>query len=339
MLKFSALAVVVGLSVLIGAVAAQDAQAQNNSDLQLGSKTLHSMAGCYLVDFSYAETESLKVGYATDRRVYDVNRDKSVKEWIYVDDLTPTRLRLQHVLFAVGLDGKVMDGSQLKHTGEDWEFQAPFLYDFTAPNTWMVKDIRANNQGSARNDWTRRITNLDDGLRYQCSAPWTLSSSTAYPEWTCSGYAPIPGRETRDMGRKDYDALARTTRLIAYGSNWLERQDNTKVIDRAGVKENLAKETGKNWYVRLPDSECQTARDFIQPRYEFWQVTREAWDQVFTGTENFIEKPAAPGRPSRYYQMAELEDDTLTQKADLTNSQVRAGVIAQIKKLIADFRN
>ncbi len=306
------------------------AQAQALTPLELGQKTIHSMQGCYLVDFSYSETESLKPGYAVDERVYDVNRDKSVKEWIYVDDISPTRMHLQHVLFAVGLDGQVMEGSQLKHTGEDWEFEAPFLYDFTSPNTWAVKS------GAAAGTWTRRITNLDDGLRYQCSAPFL--ANTAYAEWTCSGYAPIPGRETRDMGRHDYDALDRVTRVVAYGNSWLERQDNTKVIDRGQGRVPLARETGKNWYVRLPDTECEAARAFVEPRHEFWQITREAWDQVLIGDRPFVEKVAAPGTPSRYWKMSEIEEATLAQKADLTNPSVRSGLIVQIKQLIQDFR-
>ena len=301
--------------------------------LELGQRALHSMAGCYLVDFSYTETESLKAGYGVDHRVYDVNRDKSVKEWIYIDDVSPTKLRLQHVLFVAGLDGQIMDGSQLKHTGEDWEFQAPFLYDFTSPYTWAVKDLTGTNQGQ----WVRRITNLDDGLRYQCSAPWLATA--AFPEWTCSNYAPIPGRETRDMGRKDYDALDRTTRVVAYGNSWLERQDNVKVIDRAGVKENLAKETGKNWYVRLPDADCEAARQFVASRHEFWTLVRETWDQILIGDRPFLEKPADAGRPSRYYVMSELEDDTLTQKANLHDPAVRSRLRGEIGKVISDFRN
>jgi hypothetical protein len=321
------------LTFMIAIMQGASANAQALDSLQIGQKALHSMAGCYLVDFSYAETQSLKAGYAIDGRVYDVNRDKSVKEYIYIDDISPTRLHLQHVLFATGLDGQLMEGSQLKHTGEDWDFQAPFLYDFTAANTWAVKDIRSTNAGQ----WTRKITNLDDGLRYQCSAPFL--ATTAYPEWTCSNYAPIPGRETRDMGRKDYDALERTTRLVAYGNSFLERQDNTKVIDRTGGPHvSLAKETGKNWYVRLPDSECQAGRDFAQPRHDFWVVEREAWDQILIGDRPFVEKPASPGTPSRYYQMSELEETTLDQKANLADPSVRSGVAAQITKIIQDFR-
>ena len=311
------------------ALSANAVHAQSLTPLQLGQKTLHSIQGCYLVDFSYAETEALQAGYKIDERVYDVNRTQSVKEWIYIDDISATRLHLQHVLFAVGLDGQVMEGSQLKHTGEDWEFEAPFLYDFSSPNTWDVKS------GVMANAWTRKITNLDDGLRYQCSAPFLAN---AYPEWTCSGYAPIPGRETRDMGRKDYDALDRVTRVIAYGNSWLERQDNTKVIDRGAARVPLARETGKNWYVRLPDTECAAAQSFVADRHSFWVLEREAWDQVLVGDRSFIEKGAAPGMPSRYYQMSELEQDTLDQKADLSDSSVRAGLIVKIKKMIQDFR-
>src|SRR4029450_1466450 len=44
-----------------------------------GLQAVQSMAGCYLVDYSYTEVESLKPGYTRDARVYDVNRDKSAQ--------------------------------------------------------------------------------------------------------------------------------------------------------------------------------------------------------------------------------------------------------------------
>jgi hypothetical protein len=36
--------------------------------------------------------------------------------------------------------------------------------------------------------------------------------------------------------------------------------------------------------------------------------------------------------------MSELEEDTLDQKADLTNPSVRAGLISEIKHIIQNFR-
>ena len=275
------LALLPGLLVLVAASALGAGAADD--PLARGLVAIHSMAGCYLVDYSYVEIESLQPGYARDARVYDVNRDKSVKEWITAEVLSPRRVRLQRILFFTDLRGTVRDGSEIKHQTEDWEYDAPFLYEFVAPRTWQVRDLKPT-----PGLWTRRVTNLDDGLRYQCAARWM--GDTAYPEWSCSSYAPIPGRETRDMRRSDYDTLDRTTRIIAYGQSWLERQDNVKTIHRDGVRTRLAREVGKNWSVRLPESECEAARAFARPRQAFWRVLREVWDEVLTGAAPFIEK-------------------------------------------------
>src|SRR5262245_50378396 len=202
------LAIVPGLVLVLGATGlAADAAVDA---LDRGLRAVRSMAGCYLVDYSYTEVESLKPGYTRDARVYDVNRDKSAKEWITAEALSPRRIRLQRILFLTDLAGAIREGSLIKHQSEDWEYDAAFLYDFVAPRSWQVRDLKAT-----PGLWTRRVTNLDDGPRYQCAAPWT--ANTAYPEWTCTSYAPIPGRETRDMRRSGYDTLERTTRIGLYG--------------------------------------------------------------------------------------------------------------------------
>lgn len=300
--------------------------ASANTARDVGLKALNSMTGCYLIDYSYTETESLKPGYDRDHRVYDVNKDKSVKEWIYAIDLGPNKLRLQHILFAADLEGKVYEESFLRHQAEDWEFDAPFLYDFTSPSHWDVKKLEA---GAGL--WTRRVTNLDDGLRYQCAAAW--NTTNAYPEWTCDNYAPIPGRETRDMGRKDYNTLERSTRIMAYGNSWLERQANTKVIHKDGVKTPLAKELGKNWYVRLPDSECAPVLSFRQENEAFWNLTREVWEEVLTGDRPFIETMPV-GSPPRYARMMLLQD----RYPDLSQPETRAAAKAEIRAIIQDYR-
>ncbi len=294
---------------------------------ELGKRALQSMTGCYLVDYSYVEVESLKAGYQLDQRVYDVNKDKSVKEWIYLAPKGEERLRLQHILFATDLSGKFLEGSLLKHTGEDWDYEAKFLYDFSKPSTWLVKGLT-----EVKGEWTRRVTNLDDGLRYQCSAPWLAN---AYPEWSCGNYAPIPGRETRDMGRKDYQALQRNTRVIAYGDNWLERQENVKTIDLNGVRTPLARELGKNWYVRLPDNECEGAKAFSDERLAFWEVLREAWDEVFTGDSSFIEY-FPQGAVPRFMKMGVIEDKYFAQ--NLKDPTIRDSAKKEIKALIALYR-
>jgi hypothetical protein len=298
-----------------------------NPAYELGVNAIQSMQGCYLVDYSYAETESLKPGYERDGRVYDVNKDKSVKEWIYAIDAGANKIRLQHILFATDLAGNLFEGSELKHTAEDWEFEAPFLYDFTGPAHWAIKQLE-----TGTGLWTRRITNLDDGLRYQCAAPWVANK---YPEWSCANYAPIPGRETRDMGRNDYNTLDRFTRVVAYGTNWLERQENTKVIHdmESGVRTPLAKELGKNWYVRLPDSECASAQTFVTENRAFWDVMRAAWEEVLIGDRPFLERTTLG--PARYMKIMGLQE----QFPDLSRADKREELKQAILAVIRDFRN
>jgi len=296
--------------------------------LARGLAAIRSMTGCYLVDYSYVEVESLKLGYTRDSRVYDVNRDKSAKEWITPDVVSPSRIRLQRVLFLTDLAGVVRAGTEIRHQTEDWEYDAPFLYELVAPRAWRVRDLKPT-----PGLWTRRVTNLDDGLRYQCAARW--SDGTAYPEWSCSSYAPVPGRETRDMKRSDYDTLERTTRIIAYGQSFLERQDNVKTIHRDGAAVPLAREVGKNWSVRLPDAECEAARAFAAPRQAFWGVSREVWDGVLNGAGPFVEKAPA-GQPPRFVKMYEVEDDYVGR--DLSDPSVKRAASDRILKVIEAYR-
>src|SRR5436853_113853 len=174
---------------------------------------------------------------------------------------------------------------------------------------------------------------LDDGPRYQCAARWT--EDTAYPAWTCSSYAPIPGRETRDMRRADYDTLDRTTRIVAYGQSWLERQDNVKTIHRDGARAPLAREVGKNWSIRLPESECEAARAFAAPRRAFWDLVREVWDGVQAGTAPFVET-APPGQPPRFVKMHEVEDVYVGR--DLADPALRTAARDRIRKVIEAYR-
>ena len=323
----SILVAVLMLGASLPAAAADDAQ------LARGLQAIQRMAGCFLVDYSYVEVQALKPGYVRDPRVYDVNRDKSAKEWIIAEPISPRRIRLQRVLFLTDLAGAVRPGTEVRHQSEDWEFDAPFLYEFVSPLHWRPRDLRPT-----PGRWTRRVTNLDDGLRYQCAARW--SADTAYPDWLCgSNYAPIPGRETRDMGRKDYQTLDRSTHIVVYGAtqggSWLERQDNVKTIHTDGGREPLVRELGKNWYVRLADAECAAGQAFAAPRRAFWTLLRETWDGVLDGSGPFVERVPA-GQPPRFVRMFDLEDQAAGR--DLSDETVRRETRRQILDIIGEYR-
>ena len=322
------------LLVLLTLLSGAGATAVHAQDGQLGRgrDAVQSMAGCYLVDYSYVEVEAIKPGYQRDPRVYDVNRDKSAKEWIAAEQITPTRLRLNRILFLSDLAGTVREDATIRHQSEDWEYNAPFLYDFVAPLHWQVRDLRAT-----PGLWTRRVTNLDDGLRYQCAARW--SEDRAYPEWSCANYAPIPGRETRDMQRSDYQTLDRKTRIVLYGmaqgGSWLERQDNVKIIHGDAGRTPLVRELGRNWYVRLPDAECAGARAFAERRRAYWALLRETWDGVLDGSRPFVER-APSGQPPRFVKMFAVEEDALTR--DLSDPATREAVRRRILDVIEEYR-
>jgi hypothetical protein len=270
----------------------------SQSDFERGLAQVEKLAGCYVVDYSFAEIEALKPGYVLDKRVYDVNLGKTTRELVLPIRKSSTEVRLQHVLFTTDAAGKTQ--FVMKHQAEDWSYEAPFLYDFKSPGAWDVKSI-VNPTGM----WTRKVTNLDDGLRYQCAAPWNFQGEQ--PQWECANLAPIPGRETRDMGRKDYNALDRVTHLIDYGASFLERQRNVKTILEAGVQAPLVREVGKIWFVRQPAIACDEARRWATPRLAFWKILMEEWESIFAEELPVREKSLLSGK-QRYAVISEIEE-------------------------------
>jgi hypothetical protein len=90
-MRYSTRCLRVLLAIALTGLGADVARAQEGALAQAHS-TVQSMAGCFLVDYNYVETESLRPGYVRDPRIYDVNRDKSAKEWITVEIMTPRRV-------------------------------------------------------------------------------------------------------------------------------------------------------------------------------------------------------------------------------------------------------
>jgi len=291
---------------------------------------LRGHAGCFLVDYSFTETESLKPGYERDKRVYDTNNDKTTYEWIYAADKSPTEIRLQHILFTKDLATGAVQG-MLKHQAEDWQENPTQVYDYVRSGEWTARQLNGAGQGK----WVRKVTNLDDGLRYQCEATFDVTAQN--PVWTCSNFAPIPGRETRDMQRRDYNSLERTTKIVSYGPSWLEKQENVKVIldETTLAKVPLAREHGRTWYIRQPDAQCADAQALVTARRSYWEIVMNAWEG-FLATPQTWKETRSIGGVSRYAAMSDIEDRYWQ---SVPNNPARhAAALAEINSTINQYR-
>ena len=136
------------------------------------------------------------------------------------------------------------------------------------------------------------------------------------------------------MKRKDYQTLQRSTRIVSYGDSWLERENNVKTIDENGKQTPLVKEFGKNWYVRLPDSECAGAKEFVKPRLRFWMLLQDVWDEVLSGEKEFADK-TIPDH-SRYEDIMAIEEKYVPK--DLNDPKVRQDAHDEILAVITKYQ-
>jgi hypothetical protein len=296
--------------------------------LALGREALARMRGCFIVDYNFHETRALAPGYTRDERVYDANRDKTVMEWVYPVE-SGRGVRLQHVLFALDAQGRLVERSLLRHQAEDWEYAPTSLFEYQGASHWTKKDVE-----QPEGKWVRRVTNLDGGLRYQCVGSWEQRGHRL--EWQCGDtYAPIPGRETRDMQRSDYQALVRRTHLVVFPGSWLEKQQNVKTVETGAERTPLAEEVGRTWYVRVPDEECAAAARFAAERQAFWNLLQHTWDEVFAQTGAFVEV-TPPGAPPRFVRVDAVEERFFTQVAN--DEKARAAARQELLDVIDAYR-
>ena len=90
------------------------------------------MQGEYLVDFAFDETVLLQPGYERAPAM----RSGGNETVIVVQD-SPTKIVLQHIL----VDEK--SGHVTKHWRQDWSYEAPSRFEFSADQTWTVRTLPA----------------------------------------------------------------------------------------------------------------------------------------------------------------------------------------------------
>lgn len=265
----TALAAALALSAFATGVAgAQDPQPASASDPARDHDSILAMQGEYLVDFAFDETVLLQPGYERSPAMRS-GGDETV---IVVQD-TPTHIVLQHIL----VDAK--SGHVTKHWRQDWTYEAPSRFEFSADQTWTVHALPAD---KTRGAWTQCVYEVSDAPRYCGTGRWRYDNGIA--TWTSDTTArPLPRREyTR---RDDYNVVIGVNRHTITPDGWTHEQFNTKTLRKPdGSRVELVREFGFNDYRKADDVDFSAA-------YEYWRATRDFWAKVRARWDGFLSQP------------------------------------------------
>lgn len=262
------LSLAVALSLSLACVAAA-AQAPAQPAPQRDRTAILAMQGEYEVDFSFDETVIL----ASDYERADAKRSGASEVVIVVED-GPDKIVLQHIL----VDPR--SGHVTKHWRQDWMYEAPRRFEFSADQTWHVRDIPAE---TTRGAWTQCVYEVSDAPRYCGTGRWNHKYGVS--TWTSDRtWRPLPRREYTT--REDYDALNVENRHTIVPGGWTHEQDNTKTVRDAdgGTVRTLVREFGFNDYRKGSDT------DFT-PAYDYWEATGDYWAKVRARWDGFLSQP------------------------------------------------
>jgi hypothetical protein len=252
-----------------GVADAQDiANAETAPDPARDRKSILAMQGEYLVDFAFDETVLLQAGYERAPAM----RSGGNETVIVVQD-SPTKLVLQHIL----VDEK--SGHVTKHWRQDWTYEAPNRFEFSADQTWTVQALPAGKTAGA---WTQCVYEVSDAPRYCGTGKWTYANGVA--TWTGDlSWRPLPRREYTK--RSDYNVVSAINRHTITPGGWTHEQFNTKVLRKPdGTQVELAREFGFNDYQKTNEVD-------FKPAYKYWDATSGYWARVRTRWDSFLSKP------------------------------------------------
>ncbi len=242
--------------------AATGAASAAPADIARDHDVILRMQGEYTVDFAFDETVLLQPGYERAPAMHSGGN-----ELVVVVEDTPNRIVLQHLL----VDAK--SGHVTKHWRQDWTYEAPTRFEFSADQTWRVRAIPAAIKQGA---WTQCVYEVSDAPRYCGTGKWRYDNGV--PTWTSDlSWRPLPRREYTK--RSDYNALAVVNRHTLTPNGWTHEQFNTKVQREAdGTQREIAREFGFNDYIKTTEVDFTPARDYWTATAGYWAKVRRHWD-------------------------------------------------------------
>lgn len=224
-----------------------------------------AMQGDYLVDFDFTETVVFQPGY-----VRKPAKHSGGNETVIVVEDTPGHIVLQHLL--VSDDGSVVT----KHWRQDWTYEAPDRFEFTADQTWARRPLAAARTQGA---WTQCVFEVSDAPRYCGTGRWEHALGVS--AWTSDRtWRPLPRREYTT--RSDYNAVEAINRHVITPDGWAHEQDNTKTIRDATGRSTgvIVRETGFNDYRKTTTFDFSPARRYWERTAPFWALVRMRWERL-----------------------------------------------------------
>ncbi len=262
-----------------------------------------AMQGEYDVDFAFDETVLLQPDYERA----PATRSGASETVIVVQD-SPTLVVLQHIL----VDAK--SGHVTKHWRQDWRYEAPSRFEFSADQTWTVHALDA---ARTRGMWTQCVYEVSDAPRYCGTGAWRYDNGVA--TWTSDMTArPLPRREYTK--RSDYNVVLGINRHTITPAGWTHEQFNTKTRRSAtGAPVEIAREFGFNDYRRTTDVDFKPAYAYWKATSDFWAGVRVRWDRYLSKAPGLHLKTKVDGMAMimpLFEQAASLEAGKTVAKAD-----------------------
>jgi len=286
------------------------AQSKKKQDIA----AIKGMCGCYEVKFNFAET------FSPDKRYefYD-NYTSGGLEWVQLVEDEKNKISMQHLLI-VGKDMIV------KHWRQDWLYQNTDLYEYHKDNSWTYTKLPAK---AVKGQWTQKVFQVDDGLRYEGSATWIHADGKSY--WESTTDSPLPRREYTK--RSDYNVMTRTNRHELTGFGWVHDQDNNKVLRHESGDEVIAQEKGYNTYTKVADEKCKAAQEWWTKNEKYWEDVRQVWAEIYAGKQDLSFKRKVDDQVL-FEKMFALGDEVI--EAENYDSQTVQG---QIKEIILQYQD
>lgn len=184
-------------------------------------------------------------------------------------------------------------------------------------------------KSQVKGQWTQKVFQVDDGLRYEGSASWVHADGRHF--WENTADSPLPRREFSK--RKDYNVMLRTNRHELTKDGWVHEQDNDKIVRGTNGDQLLAEEKGWNTYKKVADSECKTAQDWWVKNQQYWSDVRKVWKNVYASKETLTFKGKVEDK-ILYQKIFALGEDVVA--AETYDSE---SVQKEVAAIIQKYRN